>query len=276
VLTWLSVWSEVQTCIWPSWCHCHSLSLASVKSRSVLPFWYWLTRVVPDKGPLNRCMYVYTVNVVLSPLVTDRVFGANRVLFSLTAQERCGIQFNVLVLLYPLFSSTHWQVGWWASRIQYWFSGRVSSIACVPCVCTYAGSETQLPVSFHHLILPEKYPPPTELLDLQPLPVSALRNSDFEGLYQNHFKSFNPIQTQGTFSREFVTYSHPLHFDFSLAGSLTQTRSRPITFLWLWPATDHEPHCQQNLKADWIYSMKRMMTQSYGWNLQRLQHLRNK
>ena len=32
VLAWLSVWIEVQTCIWPSWCHCHSLSLASVKS----------------------------------------------------------------------------------------------------------------------------------------------------------------------------------------------------------------------------------------------------
>jgi len=27
VLAWLSVWSEVQTCVWPSWCHCHSLSL---------------------------------------------------------------------------------------------------------------------------------------------------------------------------------------------------------------------------------------------------------
>ena len=47
-LAWLSVWSEVQTCIWPSWCY-----LASVKSRLVLPFWYWVTRVVPDKGPLN-------------------------------------------------------------------------------------------------------------------------------------------------------------------------------------------------------------------------------
>ena len=58
VLAWLSVWSEVQTCIWPSWCHCHSLSLASVKSRLVLPFWYWLTRVVPDKGPLNWCVCV--------------------------------------------------------------------------------------------------------------------------------------------------------------------------------------------------------------------------
>ena len=58
MLAWLSVWSEVQTCIWPSWCHCHSLSLASVKSRLVLPFWYRLTRVVPEKGPLNVCVCV--------------------------------------------------------------------------------------------------------------------------------------------------------------------------------------------------------------------------
>jgi len=34
------------------------LSLASVKSRLVLPFWCRLTRVVPEKGPLNGCMYV--------------------------------------------------------------------------------------------------------------------------------------------------------------------------------------------------------------------------
>ena len=60
VLAWLSVWSEVQTCIRSSRCHCHSLSLASVKSRLVLPFWYRLTRVVPDKGPLNGCVCVRT------------------------------------------------------------------------------------------------------------------------------------------------------------------------------------------------------------------------
>ena len=60
MLVWLSVWRQVQTCIWPSWCHCHSLSLASVKSRLVLPFWYRPTRVVPDKGPLNGCECVYT------------------------------------------------------------------------------------------------------------------------------------------------------------------------------------------------------------------------
>ena len=56
VLAWLSVWSKVQTCTWPIWCHCHSLSLAPVKSRLVFPFWYRLTRVVPEKGPLNECV----------------------------------------------------------------------------------------------------------------------------------------------------------------------------------------------------------------------------
>jgi len=29
--------------------------------RLVLPFWYWLTRVVPDKGPLNRCVFLTLV-----------------------------------------------------------------------------------------------------------------------------------------------------------------------------------------------------------------------
>ena len=59
VWVWLSVWSEVQTCIRPSWCHCLSLSLALVKSRLALPIWYRLTWVVPEKGPLNVCVYTF-------------------------------------------------------------------------------------------------------------------------------------------------------------------------------------------------------------------------
>ena len=38
VLAWLSVWGEVQICIWFSWCHCHSLSLAAVN-----PEWFYLS-----------------------------------------------------------------------------------------------------------------------------------------------------------------------------------------------------------------------------------------
>lgn len=59
----------------------------------------------------------------------------------------------------------------------------------------WLGSETVLPVSFRHLILPEKFPPPTELLDLQALPVTALRNPAYEALYRQ-FKNFNSVQTQ--------------------------------------------------------------------------------
>ncbi|KAI8902750.1 Sec63 Brl domain-containing protein [Globomyces pollinis-pini] len=55
--------------------------------------------------------------------------------------------------------------------------------------------ETRVPVILKNLILPEKYPPHTELLDLQPLPVSALRNKEFQALYNTQEK-FNAIQTQ--------------------------------------------------------------------------------
>jgi len=49
VLARLSVWSD-----------------APVKSRLVLPFWYRLTRVVPDKGPLNVCVCVRVVTDVVA------------------------------------------------------------------------------------------------------------------------------------------------------------------------------------------------------------------
>jgi len=61
VLAWLSVWGEVQTCIYsPADATATRCLFASVKSRLVLPFWYLyrLTGVVPDKGPLNGCVCV--------------------------------------------------------------------------------------------------------------------------------------------------------------------------------------------------------------------------
>ena len=66
------IWSEVQTCMRPSWCHCRSLSLASVKSRLVLPFWYRHTWVVPYKVPLNGCVCVCVT--VYSDLTTFHKF----------------------------------------------------------------------------------------------------------------------------------------------------------------------------------------------------------
>ncbi|CAH9088182.1 unnamed protein product [Cuscuta europaea] len=49
-------------------------------------------------------------------------------------------------------------------------------------------------ITFHNLALPSEHTTHTELLDLKPLPVTALGNGIFEALYK--FSHFNPIQTQ--------------------------------------------------------------------------------
>ena len=53
-----------------------------------------------------------------------------------------------------------------------------------------------LPISFRALVLPSKFPPPTELLDLQPLPITALVEPDLIKLYARQFSYFNAVQTQ--------------------------------------------------------------------------------
>ena len=67
-------------------------------------------------------------------------------------------------------------------------------------------AENVLPLSFQHLLLPERHPPHTELLDLEPLPLGALNNAKYEMLYK--FTHFNPIQTQVCSPRQRIVKSH--------------------------------------------------------------------
>lgn len=60
----------------------------------------------------------------------------------------------------------------------------------------WLGAETVYPVSFQHLIRPDTESVYTDLLDLQPLPVSALKNPLLEEIYVQRFQFFNPMQTQ--------------------------------------------------------------------------------
>jgi len=82
MLAWLSVWSEVQICISPSWCHCHSLSLAAVN-----PDWFYRNGSAflvpaypgcPGKRPINKCssssstsssIYCCVLNVALGQVM---------------------------------------------------------------------------------------------------------------------------------------------------------------------------------------------------------------
>ncbi|CAJ0576483.1 unnamed protein product, partial [Mesorhabditis spiculigera] len=58
----------------------------------------------------------------------------------------------------------------------------------------FVTEDTTLALSMHNCVLPTSYTGHTDLLPLDPLPITALRNPDFESIYP--FDYFNPIQTQ--------------------------------------------------------------------------------
>jgi len=58
----------------------------------------------------------------------------------------------------------------------------------------WLGADYSQIISLAGMVLPEKYPPHTQLLKLCPLPKSALQQEKFESLYK--FTHFNAIQTQ--------------------------------------------------------------------------------
>jgi len=60
----------------------------------------------------------------------------------------------------------------------------------------WLGAETVHPISFQHLIRPDTESVYTDLLNLQPLPISALKNPALEEIYSKRFQFFNPMQTQ--------------------------------------------------------------------------------
>lgn len=60
----------------------------------------------------------------------------------------------------------------------------------------WLGAETVEPVSFQHLIRPDTESVYTDLLNLRPLPIKALKNPLLEEIYGQRFQFFNPMQTQ--------------------------------------------------------------------------------
>jgi len=73
--------------------HCLLLH-ASVISRSVLPFWYRLTQLVPDKGVLNGCVWVCVILVQPDPggqrRLPDILHANTSSLHHINQSSRCG------------------------------------------------------------------------------------------------------------------------------------------------------------------------------------------
>lgn len=94
---------------------------------------------------------------------------------------------------------------------------------------SWIGSETVHTISFQHLIKPNNETVRTNLLRLQPLPISALHDSQVEGIYASKFRYFNPMQTM-TFHTLYNTNSSVF------VGSPTGSGKTVVAELAIWHA----------------------------------------
>lgn len=93
----------------------------------------------------------------------------------------------------------------------------------------WIGAESIVSVSFRHLVLPNKFPPSTELLDLQPLPIKAIKNVAIENYFGDRL-FFNAIQTQ-VFSSIYETDENVLVCSPAKAGHYVLSELAIIRYL---------------------------------------------
>lgn len=94
---------------------------------------------------------------------------------------------------------------------------------------TWIGSETIHTISFQHLIRPSNESIRTNLLRLQPLPITALHDPEVEAVYSKRFQYFNPMQTM-TFHSLYNTN------DSVFVGSPTGSGKTVVAELAMWHA----------------------------------------
>lgn len=99
---------------------------------------------------------------------------------------------------------------------------------------SWIGSQTVHAISFQHLIRPTNETMRTDLLKLQPLPVSALKNPEIEKIYSSKFRYFNPMQTM---------VFHTLYNSASsvFVGSPTGSGKTVVAELAIWHAFKEYP-----------------------------------
>lgn len=110
--------------------------------------------------------------------------------------------------------------------------------------------DTIIPISMNSQVLPESIRPHTDLLDLDPLPISALKNEPYQSLYP--FQFFNPVQTQ-----VFFALYHT--WDNILLGAPTSSGKTLCAELAIFRLLQHKPNKKVFLSNLNLYYLKNLV-----------------
>ena len=131
----------------------------------------------------------------------------------------------------------------------------------------WLGADTVTAVSFQHLIRPDTESVYTDLLNLQPLPIAALKNPLLEDIYGKRFQFFNPMQTQ-----IFHTLYHTN--ENVLLGSPTGSGKTVAAELAMWWAFREKPGSKvvyiapmKALVRERVQDWRKRLTQAMGLKL---------
>lgn len=147
-------------------------------------------KVSANVYPLSRALLRFEVSAVLDFEFNEQVHGG-QMLFWLTVEDADR---EKILYLEPFLVRAY--------TTEYLLDFNVSMLSPLPphyfltiTSDRWLHSTSTTPVSFKNLFLPPRFPPPSELLDLQPLPVSAFNEPLVESFF-HPLQTLNPIQTQ--------------------------------------------------------------------------------
>lgn len=176
---------------------------------------------------------VMRVHVTLEPdFVWDEKYHGNSQFFWILVEESGKssiLHFEKFILNRKSMKSTH------EMDFMIPLSDPLPPQVIVRCISdSWIGAESTYSVSFQHLIKPFNETLQTELLKLQPLPITALHNPEIEKIYAPRFKYFNPMQTM-TFHTLYNTNSSVF------VGSPTGSGKTVVAELLIWHAFNQFP-----------------------------------
>ncbi|KAI8894352.1 Sec63 Brl domain-containing protein [Globomyces pollinis-pini] len=155
-------------------------------------------KLVANVAPITRTVLKISLDVINDFVWSDKIHGKSEPFFIFVEDsENAEILYHESILLHKKQELQNLAFTIPIPQSSANVDGLPSQLVIKAMSERWLGAQTTLPVLFKDLILPEQGRAlHTDLLNLSPLPITALKNPLLEAVYEQRFKYFNPVQTQ--------------------------------------------------------------------------------